>query len=59
MIPKTNRDFWVNKLSATKERDDKNNSELKQAGWDVINLWECNIEKDLDGSVKAVISALG
>ena len=43
--PKTNADFWKNKIENNVKRDRKVSSELKQAGWSVIRLWECQLKK--------------
>lgn len=44
-IPKSNTDFWVNKFNRTIKRDKKNQLMLKDLGWKVIVLWECEIIK--------------
>ena len=43
-IPKTNRDFWVEKIRRNKERDQKNYEILSENGWQVIVLWECQLK---------------
>ena len=40
-IPKTNRDFWVNKIHRNQERDLKDLRQLAQMGWHCITVWEC------------------
>jgi len=57
-VPKNHRDFWIAKLTATKERDNRNHIALEQAGWKIIIIWECLIEKDLESAVKPLMSAL-
>lgn len=47
-IPNTNSQFWINKLSKNVERDFKNENELRQLGWNVIVVWECDIEKHIE-----------
>lgn len=47
-IPSTNTEFWKNKLSKNIERDKRNIASLKESGWNVIVIWECEIEKNLD-----------
>ena len=42
-IPKTNSDFWYDKISKNKERDKRVSNELEQAGWKVLVVWECQI----------------
>lgn len=43
-IPKSNSRFWIQKLEANKERDEKNVNALKQQGWRVLVVWECAIK---------------
>ena len=43
--PKTNAEFWKNKIENNVKRDRKVTNELKQAGWSVIRLWECQLKK--------------
>ena len=40
-IPQTRRDFWVTKISANQQRDQRNVHALRSAGWRVIYVWEC------------------
>ena len=43
-IPKTNRDFWVNKIRRNQERDRRNYKLLQDNGWQVIVVWECQLK---------------
>ena len=43
--PKTNAEFWKNKIENNVKRDRKVTNELKQAGWSVLRLWECQLKK--------------
>ncbi len=43
--PKDNADFWKEKLLANKERDEKEQKELKELGWKVIVVWECQLKR--------------
>ena len=45
-IPKSNTDFWVNKITKNKERDQRNYSDLSNAGWSVIVIWECQLRNN-------------
>lgn len=42
-IPKSRTDFWVEKLSANRARDLRNQAALKALGWRSIVLWECTL----------------
>ena len=41
--PKSRRDFWEAKLQSNKERDQRHQRELRQLGWRVLVLWECQL----------------
>lgn len=45
IVPKSNTDFWVNKVKINKERDRRNYNDLYNAGWKVIIIWECQLNK--------------
>lgn len=52
-IPKTNVQFWEEKIARNKERDKKVNRELKRHGWRVVRIWEHDIKNGMDkGGVK-------
>lgn len=41
--PKSNTEFWVNKISGNRERDAVVKRKLEESGWKVIVVWECEI----------------
>ena len=43
--PKTNTDFWKNKFKENVKRDKNNYKTLKELGWHVIIIWECEVNK--------------
>ena len=43
-IPKTNTEFWVNKVKRNKERDLNVQHELATMGWHSITIWECELK---------------
>jgi DNA mismatch endonuclease (patch repair protein) len=40
-VPHSNLDYWNSKFAATLERDRRAFSELKDMGWTVAVIWEC------------------
>ncbi|WP_093097182.1 very short patch repair endonuclease [Shimia aestuarii] len=42
--PKTREEFWRDKIGGNVERDQKNQAELKAAGWRVGIVWECALK---------------
>lgn len=57
-IPKTNSKFWEDKLQKNILRDILNKQELEALGWQVIVIWECEIEKKLNVVVQNLIQIL-
>lgn len=55
VIPKSNTAFWLEKIGKNKERDAKDETALKSAGWKVITIWECELKKTV---IEETISAL-
>jgi len=62
-VPKTNTDFWVAKVKRNQERDQDVWRKLEAKGWNVIIVWECELEKnrlpDTIAHVSAEIKANG
>ncbi len=44
-IPKTNAQYWIPKLKRNVLRDSQNCEQLETEGWNVITLWECELDK--------------
>lgn len=43
-IPKSNHTFWVQKISRNRERDNEERKALTALGWNVIQIWECELK---------------
>ncbi|WP_446664137.1 very short patch repair endonuclease [Flexivirga sp. B27] len=39
--PRSNRDWWQQKLAGNRDRDRDTNQHLLDSGWAVIRIWEC------------------
>jgi DNA mismatch endonuclease, patch repair protein len=46
--PSSRQDYWLPKLEANRQRDARVIRELREAGWDALTVWECEL-KDRDG----------
>jgi DNA mismatch endonuclease (patch repair protein) len=44
-IPKSNVEFWQNKIDGNRQRDARNEKQLQQLGWRVFTIWQCEIQK--------------
>ena len=49
-----NSDYWVNKISRNRQRDDEINKRLLFEGWTVIRFWGKDIKNNLDECVKVI-----
>ena len=45
-VPESNRDFWIKKLDANKKRDRLVNRTIKNKGWKVLRIWECQLKDE-------------
>lgn len=51
--PKSNRSYWQPKLKRNRDRDKRNARELRQLGWEILELWECDVRaaKDIERKI--------
>ncbi len=58
--PTGNRDFWLKKFEGNVLRDKKNQKKLRELGWKVFVVWQCEtinpekIEKKLSGFMRSI-----
>lgn len=57
-VPKTNVDFWTNKLIKNKKRDSEVTAYYREKSWDIIRVWEHEIKQDLDGVIQKIIKLI-
>lgn len=59
VIPKTNTEWWLNKINRTRQLDVQQVKKLKLDNWDVITLFECQLKKDnMESALNEVIRKL-
>lgn len=44
VMPRSRREFWEKKIYRNQERDIEVRSKLTSMGWNVISLWECDLQ---------------
>ena len=57
--PKNHREFWRRKLSGNKARDQIVNRALRKSGWQVIRIWECDLARRPESSIRRLQRARG
>lgn len=56
--PKSNTEFWKEKIESNIERDKRNYIKLEEDGWKVVVVWECEIKNDFQNTMKGIIEQL-
>ena len=46
VMPKSNVEFWQEKISRTIMRDNEVYEKLADSGWNVLTIWECQLKKN-------------
>jgi len=55
--PAENREYWLPKFERTIRRDQRTTSELRERGWNVVIVWECEL-KDADALRRRLFSEI-
>jgi DNA mismatch endonuclease (patch repair protein) len=56
--PKTNTEFWVDKITSNNERDKINLQKLTALGWNVLTVWECEIRHKYKHDITPLIDRI-
>lgn len=54
-IPRSNVEFWLEKFGANRRRDRRNRDCLRALGWKTMVLWQCEIEKNVEGQIARIL----
>ena len=54
--PKSNEEYWIKKLNGNKRRDKANYEKLRNMGWKVIIVWECELKEE--GTLEKIYSQI-
>jgi len=59
VVPKTRTEWWMDKITGNQKNDELKKKALKSAGWNVIEVFECNLKKDkLEKTLIKIINKL-
>ena len=56
--PKSNGVYWNAKLARNQERDGQRHREIKEMGWDVLILWECELKREVADVCQQIYKSL-
>lgn len=55
VIPKTRTEWWLNKIGNNITNDTNSEILMKEAGWNIIKIWECELKKN---TIEATLQTL-
>ena len=59
VVPKTRTEWWLNKINGNVENDKKAFEALNEAGWKIIEIWECELkDKKANQTLSELLTAL-
>ena len=56
--PQNNADFWKKKIESNISRDRKKTGALKEQGWKVIVVWECDLKHNFVSSMQNLVDQI-
>lgn len=57
--PSSRTEFWLEKFAATVERDARKAAQLRDLGWNVVTVWECDLQKAPEEVLAELSGSLG
>jgi DNA mismatch endonuclease (patch repair protein) len=57
-FPKSRQAFWAEKFAGNVERDARTRTELENAGWRVLVVWECELQDATEATLERVAGTL-
>jgi len=56
--PKTRTEFWEQKFASNVANDKKNITALRNDGWKVIVVWECEVDHSFDTTMSYIVEKI-
>lgn len=57
-FPSTRQEYWLRKFERNIENDREHKEQLEAAGWNVIILWECEINSQFEKIMKQTVDEI-
>lgn len=57
-VPKSNYDYWSNKIERNRTRDKKVTLHYEQQGWTVIRVWDHEVKEDFESVIERIIEVI-
>jgi len=59
VVPSSNQEYWEPKLQRNITRDAENEAALRQLGWKVLIIWECELRVNAERAFAKITKFLG
>lgn len=56
--PSSRTEFWTAKFEATIARDAKKSAELRKQGWNVLTVWECELQQSPESVLDRITTSV-
>lgn len=58
-VPKSNKRYWIEKISRNRTRDKKVREALRRKGWRTLTVWECQLKNSsvLEATLRSFVKA--
>ena len=53
-LPSTRKNYWIPKIERNKQRDKEVNRYYKKEGWNIIRIWEHDLQKNSNKMIKII-----
>jgi DNA mismatch endonuclease (patch repair protein) len=58
-LPKSNVEYWTRKIENNKARDQRDREMLSKMGWNVVQIWECQLlPKNREAYLESLLNLL-
>lgn len=58
-LPKSNLEYWKNKIASNQQRDFNNGKFLRKSGWNLITVWSCQLDANKKSdTLKAIVDKI-
>lgn len=57
-LPKSNREYWGNKIKRNRARDQKVNQQYEESDWQAVRVWEHTTDESFEEAIKTLAGIL-
>lgn len=58
IVPKTRSEWWLNKINSNKIKDSRDILSLKDGGWKILTIWECDLKPKVRSATLSILPAM-